>query len=81
MNKLENKIKLKAFDDIYRIKVESKLYIWSIVIFLVLLVIMLLPWTQNIRSKGNITSLNQEMARKGRSICKRRRYHFANYGD
>ena len=60
MNKLENKIKLKAFDDIYRIKVESKLYIWSIVIFLVLLVIMLLPWTQNKRSKGNITSLNQE---------------------
>jgi len=52
-------INLKAFDTIFLNNEKSKVlkYFW---IFLILIVIFLfLPWTQNIKSKGNVTTLDQ----------------------
>ena len=51
---------LTCFGKVYRIhnKTSVKLWLWGMLILLV--PIMLLPWTQNIRAKGIITTLRQE---------------------
>jgi multidrug resistance efflux pump len=54
------KIHLEAFDKIYRNQKSSKVKFWFMGIMLFLLVTMFLPWTQNIKSKGVITTLKQE---------------------
>lgn len=51
---------LKAFSKIYRIGRTRSGKIWGIGFFTLLLVLLFLPWTQNIRAKGNITSIKQE---------------------
>jgi multidrug efflux pump subunit AcrA (membrane-fusion protein) len=52
-------IKLKARDAIYRNKKESNIKTWFWCCSLSMVAILFLPWTQNIKSQGVITSLNQ----------------------
>ena len=51
---------LQSFKKVYRINKQGqvKKWLWAMLVFLVL--ILLLPWTQNIRAKGNVTTLRQE---------------------
>ncbi|MBK9401168.1 MAG: HlyD family efflux transporter periplasmic adaptor subunit [Bacteroidetes bacterium] len=51
---------LKSFDEIFEIHHQSRIkyYFWFSMIVLVL--ILFLPWTQNIKSNGSITTLKQE---------------------
>lgn len=51
---------LSSFGKIYRIhrKSSAQQWLWGMLILMVLL--MFLPWTQNIRAKGTITTLRQE---------------------
>lgn len=49
-----------AFQHIYRFNRKSKIKTWSLIFFGVLLLILFLPWTQNIRAKGQVTTLKQE---------------------
>ncbi len=51
---------LKAYNQVYRIDKQNKIKKWLLGILITLLIIMFLPWTQNIRAKGTITSLRQE---------------------
>ncbi len=53
-------IKLKSTEKIYRYNKESQIKKWFIGFFIVLIVLLFLPWTQNIKSKGKITTLKQE---------------------
>lgn len=49
-----------SFQHIYRYQRESRIKMWSYIFFGVLLLILFLPWTQNIRAKGQVTTLKQE---------------------
>ena len=60
MEIIKTKVKLQALDKIYRIDKESKIKYWFFGLILLLIIGLLLPWTQNIKSKGTITSLYQE---------------------
>lgn len=51
---------LKSFDLVYRIGVKSNARYWLIGGGVALIAILLLPWTQNIRASGTITTLRQE---------------------
>ncbi|MBK8404718.1 MAG: HlyD family efflux transporter periplasmic adaptor subunit [Saprospiraceae bacterium] len=53
-------ITLKSFDAIYLIHQKSRIkyYFWTLILLLVLF--LFLPWTQNIKTIGNITTLSQE---------------------
>ena len=51
---------VRAYDKIYRSSKKSKVKIWFIGLILSLVIFLLLPWTQNIKIKGNVTSLSQE---------------------
>lgn len=53
-------IKLSAFKRVYKINKQSNVKIWLWGVFIVLLLTLLLPWTQNIRAKGIVTTLRQE---------------------
>lgn len=50
----------KSFDEIYPLGKGTEIKPWLVGFCLLLLGIIFLPWTQNIRSKGQITSLFQE---------------------
>ncbi len=52
--------KYKSFSHIYRQGKSTEIKPWLIGFLILLVAILFLPWTQNIRSKGNITSLFQE---------------------
>ena len=52
-------IQLKAFDHIYRGHYRSKVKYWFWGIMFTLVIFMFLPWTQNIKSRGTITTLAQ----------------------
>ena len=52
--------KYKSFAHIYRQGKSTEIKPWLIGFLLLLAAILFLPWTQNIRSKGSITSLFQE---------------------
>jgi biotin carboxyl carrier protein len=52
--------KYKSFAHIYRQGKSTEIRPWLTGFLLLLAAIIFLPWTQNIRSKGNITSLFQE---------------------
>ena len=60
MDQAKYQIPLRSFDQIYRINEDSKVAKWSFAFLVFLLAILFLPWTQNIKSKGNITTLYQE---------------------
>lgn len=49
-----------SFSKVYRIKKETGLVRWTLALLFVILVCLFLPWTQNIRSKGKVTTLNLE---------------------
>lgn len=51
---------LKAYEDIYMVNRRSQVRKWAILFILFLLVILFLPWTQNIRARGSVTTLRQE---------------------
>lgn len=52
--------KFNAFDHIYSEEKGTAIKPWLISLLALTLAIIFLPWTQNIRSKGNVTSLFQE---------------------
>lgn len=52
--------KFNAFDHIYQEEKNTAIKPWLIALLILALALILLPWTQNIRSKGNVTSLYQE---------------------
>jgi multidrug resistance efflux pump len=54
------KIPLKSLDAIYLQDQESKVRYWFYGIILLLGLTLFLPWTQNIKARGDITSLYQE---------------------
>lgn len=49
-----------AFGKVYRVHKKSAIKKWAFGIFILLAVVLFLPWTQNIRAKGNITTLRPE---------------------
>lgn len=51
---------LKAYDNIYLIRRKSNVHKWVIGTFITVIVILFLPWTQNIRARGSVTTLRQE---------------------
>jgi multidrug efflux pump subunit AcrA (membrane-fusion protein) len=51
---------IKSFTKIYRIGQTRSGRVWFLGIFLLFLIFLFLPWTQNIRAKGNITTIKQE---------------------
>jgi multidrug efflux pump subunit AcrA (membrane-fusion protein) len=51
---------LKAYTSIYRFNKTSKIKYWALGFLLALLIILFLPWTQNIRARGSVTTLRQE---------------------
>ncbi len=53
-------IPLKSYHNIYRANKISKVKYWSIGLLVFLALILFLPWTQNIRATGNVTSMYQE---------------------
>jgi multidrug resistance efflux pump len=67
MNFIEAKIEeevgksgIKAFANIYRINRRSRVKYWALGILLLLLIVLFLPWTQNISARGDVTTLRQE---------------------
>jgi len=53
-------INLRATQQIYRINKKSQVKYWFTGIIIFLAIILFLPWTQNIKTKGIITTLMQE---------------------
>jgi hypothetical protein len=51
---------VKSFTSVYRAGKESTVRFWVYGILLTMLVVLLLPWTQNIRARGSVTTLRQE---------------------
>lgn len=60
MSKHKYKVQLQSFNSIYRHNKTSKVKYWFLGIMLFLICFMFLPWTQNIKAKGIITTLKQE---------------------
>jgi multidrug resistance efflux pump len=54
------KIPLQSFKSVYRSELESNIKYWFFGILGIMTLVLLLPWTQNIKAKGNITTLKQE---------------------
>ncbi len=54
------KIPLQSFKSVYRSELESNIKYWFFGIFGLMLLVAFLPWTQNIKAKGTITTLKQE---------------------
>lgn len=50
----------QSFGKVYRIRRKNYVRQWLIGVVLVLLIVLFLPWTQNIRAKGTVTTLRQE---------------------
>ncbi|CDS91448.1 Biotin/lipoyl attachment domain-containing protein [Sphingobacterium sp. PM2-P1-29] len=53
-------MKLTSFDNIYHIQQQSNVKRWFVILALICLVILFLPWTQNIKVKGTVTTLYQD---------------------
>jgi multidrug resistance efflux pump len=54
------KTKLSSFHNIYHIEKVSRIKKWMLGTLIILLVILFLPWTQNIRATGSVTTLQQD---------------------
>jgi len=54
------KTKLSSFQNIYHIEKASRIKKWMLGTLIMLLVILFLPWTQNIRATGSVTTLQQD---------------------
>jgi multidrug efflux pump subunit AcrA (membrane-fusion protein) len=55
-----SQLKLSSYDSIYRIRKNSQVKKWALGILCFLILVLFLPWTQNIRSKGTVTTLYQD---------------------
>jgi multidrug resistance efflux pump len=53
-------MKLKSLDKIYLINKKSRVKRWFLFIFIGGIVVLFLPWTQNIKVTGNVSTLYQE---------------------
>jgi multidrug efflux pump subunit AcrA (membrane-fusion protein) len=51
---------LQSYKKIYRVNKQSSVKRWLISIVIICAVVMFLPWTQNIKTSGTITTLKQE---------------------
>ena len=51
---------LKAYKTIYRYNKNSKIKYWAWGFFAAAAICMFLPWTQNVRARGSVTTLRQE---------------------
>ncbi|MGZ5253962.1 MAG: hypothetical protein ACXWV4_06305, partial [Flavitalea sp.] len=51
---------LKAFNEVYGSSKQSRVKYWTLGILGIILLFMFLPWTQNIRARGSVTTLRQE---------------------
>jgi len=56
----ESKYDLKSPQQIYRVDKESNIQKWFWIIALILAVVLLMPWTQNIQVTGTVTTLYQD---------------------
>ena len=56
----ETNFKPTSFRSIYRYEKDSKIGNWVFGLFIFLIVILFLPWTQNISSSGHVTTLYQD---------------------
>lgn len=52
--------KAEAFNAVYRVDKYSKIRNWVFAMLLFSVVVLLLPWTQNIRARGQVTTLKQQ---------------------
>lgn len=52
-------MQLQSYDKIYQIHKRSRVKRWFLFIFIAGIITLFLPWTQNIKVKGNVTSLYQ----------------------
>lgn len=52
--------KLKSYTHIYQYNKNSKIKGWFLICILVFIIFLFLPWTQNIRAKGTVTTLYQD---------------------
>lgn len=52
-------MKLQSYDKIYHIHKKSKVKRWFLFIFLAAIITLFLPWTQNIKVRGNVSALYQ----------------------
>lgn len=50
----------KALRKVYMVDKDSRVKYWAIILFVILLISLFLPWTQNIRSRGAVTTSRQE---------------------
>ena len=55
---------MKAYNNIYQIEKENRITRVFVILLIVMVIILFLPWTQNIRAKGSITTLKQEQRRQ-----------------
>uniref|UniRef100_A0AAU6WPC1 Biotin/lipoyl-binding protein n=1 Tax=Chryseobacterium endophyticum TaxID=1854762 RepID=A0AAU6WPC1_9FLAO len=53
-------MKIQSFDKIYNIHKKSRVKRWFFFILMAAVIVLFLPWTQNIKVMGNVTSLYQE---------------------
>jgi multidrug efflux pump subunit AcrA (membrane-fusion protein) len=60
MEQNKNNIRLNANDLIYRVHKKNYIRVWFIGIVVFMTIFLFLPWTQNIKAKGAITTLMQE---------------------
>lgn len=51
---------LKSYKQIYWYNKDTRVKYWFYGLMIILLVVLFLPWTQNIRAKGTVTTLRQE---------------------
>ena len=52
--------KIKAFTHIYQHNKNSKVKVWFFICVFIFIIFLFLPWTQNIRAKGTVTTLYQD---------------------
>jgi multidrug resistance efflux pump len=57
---MNGKSSFRSFEHVYQANRQSKVRYWAWGILFMLLVFLLLPWTQNIRARGRVTTLRQE---------------------
>ncbi len=55
----DNNYTIKSFDKVYNAGYSKKLKFWILGFFILLIIILFLPWTQNIQSRGDVTTLYQ----------------------
>ena len=60
LEEVNSSCNLTSTSKIYRIQYKSTAHKWLLGLLLLLVVLLFLPWTQNIRAKGLITTLRQE---------------------